>query len=239
MSHRIQIFLIIVLPNILTAEEPDYRNSGLMTNDGAGPNFKSPYEYYVFALNYANRIGVPAFDIVDTLIDCPKYLDYFLRGEEYEELFRQYFIALTPDETTELIVRVEKELFGRIDHVRMSITENYIHLSRRLRGYPCVRDYNDDTGEELFELEHDIVSSFDGFDERACDDYVNAGVEQANRERAAVGLGPLDDPVDVVYALVQEFSAPFNAVRDTRMPRYAEYVISLIEEDPRQDVILM
>jgi hypothetical protein len=243
-----QWFLDVVMADVLTSNEPNYLDSKWMTSDGEPMEFACPYDYYIVALDYADRIGIPAFDIVNALIVHPDHLEYFLRGEEYEELFRRYFSVLTPEESLDLIALVDKS----VDRAMECSTEaylkvrNYIYLSRRLRGYPCERLYDEDVDKRLLSLhETVIVGSYDGFHSELRADYVEAGIDRVNAERAAAGLVPiedLDDPEpleELIYDLEQEFVAPFDAAMDANKLVYAKYFDSLVEEDPRQDVILM
>jgi hypothetical protein len=243
-SHQRERFLNVILKDMLTSEEPNYSNSSSMTEDGVRIEFDSPYEYYVFALDYANRIGVPAFDIIRTLAESPKYFDYFLLGEEFDELFRPYFSSLSPEDVDELI-RVTDGLVESLMRRRNSFrtVRDYVYLSRRLRGYPCERVYKDDerlendvnederlendveederlendVEEDMERLENDVQYAGEDYDEDAREDYFVRELNRYNAQRLADGLEPITDESDEYEDVLDNINDGFQALIDAEM----------------------
>jgi hypothetical protein len=98
-------FLNSALPDILKSENPNTKNLYYMDSE-LDADTVSTLEYYVEAMNYAKRIYVNHFNIIERMIQNPVFLYYFLTGDEYQMLFAYCFESLSEDEKHTLIEKI-------------------------------------------------------------------------------------------------------------------------------------
>lgn len=143
-------FIDVVLYDMLTSESPNMKLLSTMFPDTDYGNLDEMdlLDYYKLCMEYAREQSVDAYRVVSMMVKDTQFLNYFLSGNEYTELFEEYFNVLTETQKTSLQTRLLSNLPETQDKI-----VGVIYLLRRLTGKDCkTQDEFDSFGEKFIEI---------------------------------------------------------------------------------------